>query len=84
VSGDGQARDLGATARKAPASAYAGASAGLGAGAAQAGARRGGDEALDLGATVLPILLRSYWKPLAGGLLGLLVLILLRRLLRRS
>ena len=86
VSGDGQARDLGATARKAPASAYAGASAGFGAGAgaAQAGARRGGDEALDLGATVLPILLRSDWKPLAGGLLGLLVLILLRRLLRRS
>ncbi|HEX6247337.1 MAG TPA: SRPBCC family protein [Nocardioidaceae bacterium] len=37
-------------------------------------------EALDLGATVLPILLKSYWKQIAAGLLVLLVL---RRLLRR-
>jgi uncharacterized protein len=37
-------------------------------------------EALDLGATVLPILLKTYWKQLAAGLLVLLVL---RRLLRR-
>ncbi|HSJ21987.1 MAG TPA: SRPBCC family protein [Nocardioidaceae bacterium] len=36
-------------------------------------------EALDLGATVLPILLKTYWKQLAAGLLVLLVL---RRLLR--
>jgi uncharacterized protein len=38
-------------------------------------------EALDLGATVLPILLKTYWKQLAAGLLVLLVL---RRLLRRG
>jgi uncharacterized protein len=37
-------------------------------------------DALDLGATVLPILLKTYWKQLAAGLLVLLVL---RRLLRR-
>jgi uncharacterized protein len=37
-------------------------------------------EALDLGATVLPILLKTYWRQLAAGLLLLLVL---RRLLRR-
>lgn len=37
------------------------------------------DEALDLGATVLPILLRTYWRPLLGAVLVLLVL---RRLLR--
>jgi uncharacterized protein len=37
-------------------------------------------EALDLGATVLPILLKTYWRQLAAGLLVLLVL---RRLLRR-
>lgn len=38
------------------------------------------DDALDLGATVLPILLRSYWRQIAAGVLVLLVL---RRLLRR-
>lgn len=32
------------------------------------------DEALDLGATVLPVLLKSYWKQIAGGVVGLLVL----------
>ncbi len=53
-------------ARKAPASTYAGVSAGREVG--------GGEEALDLGATVLPILLRAYWKQLAGGVLVLVVL----------
>jgi len=38
------------------------------------------DDALDLGATVLPILLKTYWKQLAGAVLVLLVL---RRLLGR-
>ena len=41
----------------------------------------GGDDALDLGATVLPVLLKSYWKQAVGVLLVLLVL---RRLLRRG
>jgi len=36
-------------------------------------------DALDLGATVLPILLKSYWKPIAGVLLVLLVLRKVRR-----
>ena len=40
----------------------------------------GGDDALDLGATVLPVLLKSYWKQALGVLVVLLVL---RRLLRR-
>jgi len=38
------------------------------------------DDALDLGATVLPILARTYWKQVVGAVLILLVL---RRLLRR-
>lgn len=38
------------------------------------------DDALDLGATVLPILARTYWKQLLGAVLVLLVL---RRLLGR-
>ena len=38
------------------------------------------DDALDLGATVVPILLRTYWRQLLGTLL---VLIVLKRLLRR-
>jgi hypothetical protein len=37
-------------------------------------------EALDLGATVLPILFKNYWKQLAGAAL---VLFVLWRLLRR-
>lgn len=37
-------------------------------------------EALDLGATVLPILLKTYWRQLAAGLL---VVVVLWRLLRR-
>ncbi|SHN46685.1 SRPBCC family protein [Cryptosporangium aurantiacum] len=39
-------------------------------------------EALDLGATVLPVVLRNYWKPALGGLV--VVLVLLRLLRRRS
>ena len=39
-----------------------------------------GNDALDLGATVVPILLRTYWRQLAGAVLVLLVL---RRLLGR-
>ena len=48
-----------------------------------AGARRAAssDDALDLGATVLPVLLKSYWKQAAGVLLVLLVL---KRLLSRG
>ena len=38
-------------------------------------------EALDLGSTVLPVLAKSYWKQ---ALAVLVVLVLLRRLLRRS
>jgi carbon monoxide dehydrogenase subunit G len=38
------------------------------------------DDALDLGATVLPILVRTYWKP---ALAALLVLLVIRRILRR-
>ena len=47
------------------------------------GARRAAssDDALDLGATVLPVLLKSYWKQAAGVILVLLVL---KKLLSRS
>jgi hypothetical protein len=38
-------------------------------------------EALDLGSAVLPVLAKSYWKQ---ALAALVVLVLLRRLLRRS
>ncbi|MCD4526453.1 SRPBCC family protein [Nocardioides sp. cx-173] len=38
------------------------------------------DDALDLGATVVPILLKTYWRQALGGAV---VLVLLRRLLRR-
>jgi len=44
-----------------------------------AAAPRESDEALDLGATVLPILLKSYWKPIVGVLVVLCVLRKLRR-----
>jgi carbon monoxide dehydrogenase subunit G len=37
-------------------------------------------EAIDLGATVLPIVLKTYWRQIAGAVL---VLLILRRLLRR-
>ena len=43
------------------------------------GAPPQGAAAIDLGATVLPVLARTYWKPLAGVLLVLLVLRWLRR-----
>jgi carbon monoxide dehydrogenase subunit G len=36
--------------------------------------RTGPESALDLGATVLPVLVKAYWKQLAGGLLAALVL----------
>jgi len=39
------------------------------------------DDAIDLGATVLPVLLKSYWKQALGVIVVLLVL---RRLLRRG
>jgi uncharacterized protein len=42
-----------------------------------------GDDALDLGATVLPVLLRTYGPKIAAGLGVLLVLVLLRRLVRQ-
>jgi carbon monoxide dehydrogenase subunit G len=63
--------------------AAAGASrAGLAAGTPSASAARpigsgrpaSSGDALDLGATVLPVLLKSYWKQVAGALLVLLVL----------
>ena len=41
------------------------------------------DNALDLGSALLPILLKSYWKPLVGALVALLVLRGLRRRRRR-
>ena len=40
----------------------------------------GGDDALDLGATVLPVLLKSYWKQ---GAVVLVVLLALIRWIRR-
>jgi len=40
-----------------------------------------GNDALDLGATVLPVIAKAYWKQALGALLVLLVL---RRLLRRG
>ncbi len=73
----------------AAASAAALAASGDEAGGARAGtagpgrrAEAGGepDDALDLGATVLPILLKTYWKQLVGAVLVFLVL---RRLLGR-
>jgi carbon monoxide dehydrogenase subunit G len=41
------------------------------------------DDALDLGSTVLPVLLKSYGKQAAAGLLALLALLLVIRRLRR-
>jgi uncharacterized protein len=41
------------------------------------------DDALDLGATVVPVLVKSYWKPAVGGVVALvLVWTLVRRILR--
>jgi uncharacterized protein len=55
-------------ARKAPATTYSGVSAGA-----------EPDDSLDLGATVLPVLAKAYWRPLLGGAAALFVLYLLRR-----
>lgn len=46
----------------------------------QAPGASGGDDAIDLGATVLPVLAKAYWKQAAAGLLVLLVVL---RVLRR-
>jgi carbon monoxide dehydrogenase subunit G len=61
-----------------------GAGAGVGAGAGAVGPTPAND-ALDLGATVLPALARAYWKPALGGFgaLGLLVVWRVVRRLRR-
>jgi len=41
------------------------------------------DDALDLGATVLPVLVRAYWKQAAAGLVVVFVLVaIIRRILR--
>ena len=45
------------------------------------GTRESLPEALDLGSAVLPVLARSYWRQ---ALAALVVLLLLRRMLRRS
>jgi uncharacterized protein len=65
-----------AAAAGAPGATAGGAATGRGADAASAGS----DDALDLGATVLPALARAYWKPAVAVLLAVLVL---RRLLSR-
>ncbi|MCW2868379.1 MAG: carbon monoxide dehydrogenase subunit [Marmoricola sp.] len=53
----------------------------VGSGAGASGAQGGGqDDALDLGATVLPILARTYWRE---GVIAVLVLLLLSRGRRR-
>jgi uncharacterized protein len=65
-------------ARKAPATTYSGVSAG-GSPGDSSGASGGDDNALDLGATVLPVIAKAYWRQIAGGVVALLVLYLLRR-----
>ena len=40
---------------------------------------RGSDDALDLGATVLPILVKSYWKPVLAVLVVIGIIIWLHR-----
>ena len=90
VAGSGSA----ATADETPIGSSAAAAA-AGSGSAAAGVRpigsapsaparpaAGGDDALDLGATVLPVLLRTYGPKIGAGLGVLLVLVLLRRLTR--
>ncbi|RYP83536.1 carbon monoxide dehydrogenase [Nocardioides guangzhouensis] len=73
------------TAAAAPA---AGASGG---GASAAAARRApgpapasGEDALDLGATVLPVVLKSYWRQIVAGLVVLLVLRKVRKRRKRK
>jgi uncharacterized protein len=65
-------------ARKAPATTYSGVSAG-GSPGDSSGASGGDDNALDLGATVLPVIAKAYWRQIAGVVAALLVLYLLRR-----
>lgn len=60
-------------ARKAPATTYSGAAAG------GSPTSAGDDSALDLGATVLPVLVKAYWRQLAVGALAALAVYLLRR-----
>jgi carbon monoxide dehydrogenase subunit G len=55
-------------ARKAPATTYSGVSAGA-----------EPDDSLNLGATVLPVLAKAYWRPVVAGAAALLVFYLLRR-----
>ncbi|HET6624779.1 MAG TPA: SRPBCC family protein [Nocardioidaceae bacterium] len=82
TAGDGSAAAASGPTRKAPASTYSGVSAGREPGehAAHEPPPPTDGGALDLGATVFPILLRSYWKQLAAVVVGLLVL---RRLVSR-
>ena len=72
--------EAGGTAERAAGVAGSPSGAGAGTGGAWRRPETGGepDDALDLGATVLPILLKTYWKQLAGAVL---VILLLRRLL---
>jgi carbon monoxide dehydrogenase subunit G len=67
------------------------AAGGSGGGASAEGARRAagpapasGEDALDLGATVLPVVLKSYWKQIVAGLVTLLVLRKLRKRRKRK
>lgn len=71
----GAAAPAGATAATSGSASSAGSSAG-----SSGGSSGGSDDALDLGATVLPVLVKSYGKQAAAGLGVLLVLLwLLRR-----
>ena len=36
---------------------------------------RGSDDALDLGKTVLPVLLKAYWKPVVAAIVVVIVAI---------
>jgi len=77
-------------ARKAPATTYSGVTAGESGTATSGGGASGrgtpapsrapdeGDNALDLGATVLPILAKAYWRQLVAGAAALVVLSWLR------
>jgi hypothetical protein len=38
-------------------------------------AARGSDDALDLGKTVLPILVRSYWKQVVGAIVVIAIIV---------
>lgn len=64
---------------EAPASGGSAGSSGVSASSASSSDDDSGDGALDLGATVLPVLARAYWKQAVGGVVALWVL---RRLFR--